>query len=630
MSPTVRRQTFASSRAGHGAPVIAGAVLAATLGLLATIELGCAKVSTNPVGGGTGNAGGGGRGGTINPGSGGAIPTGPVIGSMMGAGVTAADIPRLDGTPSGNSLDIAYPLDGAIFPSNFGPVTVQVARQQQQDIARITFTGNQLDLKYYDACSTTVTVGGGCYITVGAEITRLFLAASATEDITMTVRVGSRASNVLTESKAIKVAWASVALSGGLYYWTTIPPGAVAGYTSPDPADPRGTAVMRYVFDGNVPKRQLVWSDKGSPNTLPPFGDSPPAMSGTDPTGMRPAWGEGRCIGCHAISPDGKLMAFSIGGSDASSWALLNITSPPTLTLLDAAAVPPVGTVGIDLLKPYRKGNFATFTTFGPNSNLMVNMYRGKLTMREIPSLTVMKDDLFAAATMERKSDPFWSPDPQGKFFAFTSYDPAMEPQNSKFNGDTKSSGQIWVATADPTGPHDDAKIIVPRQAGTTSYYPAISNDARMLVFNQSKCSGPMNPGGYGTGPCDGYDDITATLWLTDPTGKTPIPLRRANGGEQNSNSWPRWSPDNGGFRGQQLYWLAFSSRRPYGMQINSGGGAGGKPQLWFAAILVGNEFSTDPSYAPVWLPQQNIDETNANPTGNHVPQWVKFAVAID
>jgi hypothetical protein len=92
------------------------------------------------------------------------------------------------------------------------------------------------------------------------------------------------------------------------------------------------------------------------------------------------------------------------------------------------------------------------------------------------------------------------------------------------------------------------------------------------------------------------------------------------------SNSWPRWSPDNGIFRGQKLYWLAFSSRRAYGLQVNSVG-TSAKPQLWFAAILVGNEFATDPSRAPVWLPDQNLSVEL--PTGNHVPQWVKFVVPI-
>ena len=174
--------------------------------------------------------------------------------------------------------------------------------------------------------------------------------------------------------------------------------------------------------------------------------------------------------------------------------------------------------------------------------------------------------------------------------------------------------------------PHDDAHVLVDREAGVTSYYPAISTDGTLVVFNKSSCSGPMTMDGYGDAPCDGYDDITATLWLTTPNGSTPVKLDHANGGDMNSNSWPRWSPDAGTFRGQQLYWLAFSSRRPYGLQVNSSG-TSAKPQLWFSAVLSGSEFGGDPSHAPVWLPNQNL--VQSTPTGNHVPQWVRIAVPI-
>ena len=82
-------------------------------------------------------------------------------------------------------------------------------------------------------------------------------------------------------------------------------------------------------------------------------------------------------------------------------------------------------------------------------------------------------------------------------------------------------------------------------------------------------------------------------------------------------------------FRGQTLYWVAFSSRRPYGVQINTNGLANSQPQLWFAALTVGEINATDPSWSPVWLPGQN-PIGNGNAYGNHVPQWVKVAIVID
>jgi hypothetical protein len=115
---------------------------------------------------------------------------------------------------------------------------------------------------------------------------------------------------------------------------------------------------------------------------------------------------------------------------------------------------------------------------------------------------------------------------------------------------------------------------------------------------------------------------------LTNPEGGAPTKLDKANGGDGNGNSWPRWSPDNGLFRGKRLYWIAFSSRRAYGLQVNHQVSAvTAKPQLWFAGISTGDEFSGDPSFAPVWLPNQNPNQ--ALPNGNHVPQWVKVAVPV-
>jgi len=97
------------------------------------------------------------------------------------------------------------------------------------------------------------------------------------------------------------------------------------------------------------------------------------------------------------------------------------------------------------------------------------------------------------------------------------------------------------------------------------------------------------------------------------------VRLDRANGPQGFSNSWPRWSPDNGTFRGKRLYWVAFSSRRAYGLQVNNGlSPAQAKPQLWFAGVATGDEFQGDPSFAPVWLPNQNSNQSI--PNGNHVP----------
>ncbi len=178
--------------------------------------------------------------------------------------------------------------------------------------------------------------------------------------------------------------------------------------------------------------------------------------------------------------------------------------------------------------------------------------------------------------------------------------------------------------------------MLVARQTNVTSYYPCVSEDSQWVVFDQSNCGGNPNgtdvnyngSAGYGTGVCDGYDDSTARLFLVDKGGLAVVALDQANGGTASyDNSWPRFGPTVTTFRGQKLYWVAFSSRRPYGVQNNTGGLVTSQPQLWFAALVPGG--AGDPSFAPVWLPGQN-PAGNGSPAGNHTPQWVKTAIAID
>ncbi|HEY5453728.1 MAG TPA: hypothetical protein VIQ54_33475, partial [Polyangia bacterium] len=154
--------------------------------------------------------------------------------------------------------------------------------------------------------------------------------------------------------------------------------------------------------------------------------------------------------------------------------------------------------------------------------------------------------------------------------------------------------------------------------------------------FNQSNCGSDPDvnrataDSQYGNQSCDGYDDSTSTLWIVKPSpGATATRLDNANGPAGSGNSWPRFSPDKGNFRGDLIYWVAFSSRRAYGSQVNyNASPSATKPQLWIAAVKTGEVIVGDPSWAPVWLPTQNPKQMS--PQGNHVPQWVKVVVVIE
>jgi hypothetical protein len=508
--------------------------------------------------------------------------------SGLGTGFSDGDRGKLDGTPDPEAKPvIAYPLGGALFPINLPAIEIHIQKSfPTQSLARISLSdGALLDYKLYAPCQASPNPGtfpDACIVTLDKAFATQLAGVSEADDVKLTVRLAAADGSQLAESGTVALAWSKAALSGGLYYWTT---GAAGG---------DDTQIARYNFDTAEQPPQVFLS-----NTLAP---------------KVPAGGE-QCIGCHALSPDGKKMSFSMGGSTAGYYSLYDVaTTTPIQTELSQ--------------------RYADMATFSPDGSRAVTMTYGQLTLRAADAtLGVVTDNLFAAQVGEKLSHPFWSP--SGSHFAFVSWNPsAADMMAGQVTGDMVQGGQIWIADSDGTKMTSTARLIVPRADNVTSYYPSISDDDQFVVFNQSHCDGPANTaGGWGPGPCDGYNDISATLNLVSTAGGTVVPLTRANGGDapNTTNSWPRWSPDHGTFRGKRLYWVAFSSRRTYGLSLAGSQTDTTKPQLWFAAVAVAGDGSAptaDPSFAPVWLPGQN--PVVATPRGNHTPVWTSKVVILE
>jgi hypothetical protein len=629
--------------------------------------LGCAGVK--PMSTQAGSGGSGGPGGSGNTGSGGSpiLPITPVTGNFTCgdldtsgscASFSTSTEGSFDNTTSG-STSIAYPIDNSLFPSNLGPIQVQMTTPGSA--ARISFqtaSGN-VSANFYGSCETAP--GNGCSVTIPLAFTRMLIPASQNEDIRLTARV-LNGTTPTGDSAPIKAAWTQAGLTGGLYFWTVVPhPNQKAAgdtgdiptpptyiFLDPPPMGTSATRIERYDFSQDNPAPQVVWSDDGGPGSTPAYDGAPQAWNnGT---------AGGHCIGCHTITNDGKFMALTIGGSaptNAANWELLDIANQ-SLELIN-----PVGGGGLDTStdpsatplndppsywKSYRNEGFAAETAWGPNSDVMVSMYNSKLYFNSVAvngtSATVTRQGLAfptsAAAIDPYQSDPFWSHD--GSLFVYTSFNQSA-PNNGNTNGDQKLNGQIVIADATKTSVTDDARVLVSRGSNLSNYYPCVSEDSAFVVFNQSVCGGGNDPsplgGGYGIGSCDGYDDASAELWWISAAGGSTTRLDNADGIVNGNvinydNSWPRFSPDVGSFRGNRLYWVAFSSRRPYGIQANTGGLTASEPQLWFAGVSVGEITIGDPSFSPVWLPGQNGSTGNGTLYGNHVPQWVKVAITID
>jgi len=640
------------------------------------LAVGCAGVkpmSSTTGAGGSGNGKGGnggsfGNGGTVGNGGTGPVPITPITGSytctdfdtsgacaMFDTGKEGT----LDGGGSGAAPSIAYPVDHSLFPSNLGPIQVQLTTPGTAARLQLSSADGMVDVNFYGSCETAP--GSGCAVTLPLNLTRMLGAESQVGDITITGRVMSSSGSVTSDSTPITAAWTVSGVTGGLYYWTVLPNQSYCpSSTTASPGtyclqdttlNPKnGTAIYRYDFLQDNPAPQQVWTDDGGPASTPSYQGGPQSyVASTSQYGAH-------CIGCHSITNDGKYMALGLGGSstyNGSNWAMLDIAAQALDIINPTASTDPNSSPTSDpsdYWKKFRKDAFGVETAWGPNDDVIVTMYKAQLYLNSVTpgagTATIVQNGLAlptsAAAIDPYQSDPFWSHDGTKLVYAsFATPGPADMYDVQGLDGDLKTGGQIAIADATPESIVDDATVLVPRQPGYTDYYPCVSEDSAWVVYNQSSCG--SNPSAadvpydgnnaYGGQVCDGYDDSTAKLWWVSTGGGGNVRLDNANGSDANyDNSWPRFSPDVTSFRGRTLYWIAFSSRRPYGVELNTGALSATQPQLWFAGVAVGEVNIGDPSFAPVWLPGQN--NTAANPTGspqgNHVPQWVKFAIVID
>ncbi|HEY6476893.1 MAG TPA: hypothetical protein VI456_09955, partial [Polyangia bacterium] len=326
-----------------------------TLSFGAAVVLGCAGVKPNQASGGgsngSGNGGSNGSGGSSSGsgGGGGNLPINPLTGdhtctdfdSSSNCSSYSPDNNGNFNNSTSGSTSIVYPLDHSLFPSNLGPIQIQMSTSGSA--ARINFQTTQssnVNVNYFGACETGF--GSGCTVTLPVAFTRMLVPASQQEDIQITARVlnGTTPTN---DSGSINAAWAQAALTGGLYYWTVLPnqqycasstmatPGSYCLLdTTQTPKN--GTAIYRYDFAQDNPTPQQVWTDDGGPNSNPSYQGAPQAWDGTSPSGQS----GGHCIGCHSITNDGKFMALTIGGSstyNAANWELLDIEKQDLLLI---------------------------------------------------------------------------------------------------------------------------------------------------------------------------------------------------------------------------------------------------------------------------------------------------------
>jgi len=441
----------------------------------------------------------------------------------------------------GRAPSLVYPPDRVLIPPNLREMEIQWLPGNGNEIFEVSLKSAAADLRFYTKCTKA---GTGCGLIPDETSWKVLVKAFQGGDpAKVTVRGAPTSMTSVGTSTSRELSVAEEDIQGGLYYWNATP-----------------GAIIRYDFGQPNQKAKLFYT----------AGDAKALF----------------CVGCHAMSRDGKKMAVG-----------LDMPAPAPLKLVDVAT------------KAEIASGAANFMSFSPDASKIITSDGNSMVLRDATTYAALKEPLVAKGTM-----PDWSPDGTRVVYAEPSFTFPL------FGAPGISKGSLNILAYDPAKDSWSGAAPLVISAGENNYYPTYSPDNAWIVFNRCTSCDPAVPNSSGSSSSgSSYDSKDAALWIirADLKGK-PLELKEANGGADLCNSWPKFSPFLQKYKGGKLMWVTFSSRRDYGLRL-----AGeGRAQIWMAAIDPSkSEMATDPSHAAFWLPFQDIK------TGNHIAQWAETVV---
>jgi hypothetical protein len=504
------------------------------LGLVVALAAGCSSASKS----GANGSGGFGTGGTDAGGAAGAAgadagiqPAETVV--VIGDGVPS-DAPTKFGGPEDAFAkpEIVYPNDGIVTPPNLNSLEVHFKPGTGQDLFEIRFESPAIALLVYTKCNP---VNSGCaYQTEQTFWEQLVGKNKGLPPVTYRVRGISTSvpNSVVGTSDTRSMAFAKENIIGGLYYWNT------------------GGVIQRYEFGSPLQNAELYMT---------------PQMAGA-----------AVCVGCHALSHDGKKMAI---GADIPAPAPFKVFDVATRVQLTGTSGPMAGA--------------SNFSSFNKDGSKMLYSDGVKIGLFDSVTGTVINDTLIPLGTM-----PDFSPD--GKLIVYAR--PQIPPPLGFPNpGVGSASIEVVSFDNDTVGP----PTYLAQFQGQNNYYPAFSPTKDWVVFNRS----PSNAESFGNAPPAGDGE----LWAVESAGgQAPVRMDAAN--EGGGTSWPKWIPNVTTYYGGTIMFLTFSTGRAYGLRLPQGQ----QTQLWMIGFDPKKaKDGMDPSLPSFWFPYQDISG------GNYIAQWV-------
>ena len=294
------------------------------------------------------------------------------------------------------------------------------------------------------------------------------------------------------------------------------------------------------------------------------------------PSNARPSG----CMGCHALSRDGTKIAMTLDGAFGRG-AIFNVADRvPTNDFINTPIV-------------------WDFATFDSKATKLLTVENGVMRLRDLAGTLLLASPI-PNLVGPSATHPEISPDDS-------------HLANVEFTGGadySASGGTIVTRTFDTTSnTFGIPTVLVPLNTttGESNFYPSYSPDGQWIVFTRTA-------GGS-------YNDGNAQTWVVKADGsQPPVQLATANLGGGLTNSWARWVPfaQTFGATNEQMFYLTFSTKRPFGVRIPGGG----RPQIWMTPFFPARAAAgQDPSGAAFRVPFQSVA------SANHIEQWTQAVV---
>jgi hypothetical protein len=474
---------------------------------------------------------------------------------------------------------LVYPNDGVLFPPNITGIEVHFQPGSTSNtLFEVSLSGAIVTANIFVRCTAPSGVNG-CIYKPDASLWQAVAVGNAGQGpVSLVVRGTDDSGTSVGDSSTFHMQFAQENVDGALYYWTT------SG----------NSAIMRWDFSTTTAAQMAQ-----------------PYLTPTNTDGKT-------CVGCHALAFDGSKLVASAGGQGDGRLLLWDIANN--------VAMSPFPLTQRSQFESWSADGTQFVGVFGDKQNTRTYAQAGPVNLMIFDGTTGM-----VAATIDlagaRGDHPDWSKSSDApNRIVFTSADPTAPTSDQRpATGGidfVENDGASWGAP----------QILVPSVLGKNRYYPAISPDGNLVVYDESTCTnGTPTAGAAPDVSCDADTDATATMFLTTFAGATPVPLTNANSpgvadGTTTAltNSFPKFSPFIEKLSElQQIVWLTFSSTRQYGLRSPPPSTTDSNETkvgtlIWMVGINPGVGGS-DPSYTAFCLPFQDIT------TSNHIAQWAKY-----